>query len=292
MATTLLSRLTGQAQVVPVITEWTAYTPTGSWTTNTTYIGKKRRVGSTMEYDVVLTVSGAPNAVPLSINQPSGETLVTTNSSPVMGYGNARKPGVDSFGITARSNNTTSVNIYIQNIVTPPSAAGSNNSVSITNPFTFASGDQIQIRYSCEIVELQGLANVAQGAGLATTIRAGLVQPRRPPFAIVVSSSGWTTENASGIYYQDQAGGHRLKFGISGTVTVTPRSTFSVAIAGLTFKYRRACASYAETATGVAICISLCLDGEGTIYFAHASASTNYYAVSGDVELEAKPSWA
>lgn len=60
--------------------DWQTYTPTGSWTANVTYTGRKRRVGDSMEYQVSVALSGgAPTpTVGLVINQPSGETIDTT----------------------------------------------------------------------------------------------------------------------------------------------------------------------------------------------------------------------
>ena len=45
------------------MTDWVAYTPTGSWITNTTYTGKWRRVGDSMEVQGLAICSGAPTAV-------------------------------------------------------------------------------------------------------------------------------------------------------------------------------------------------------------------------------------
>jgi len=56
---------------VPIVTDWTSFTATGSGTTNTTYTGEYRRIGDTMEVSVGFDWTGAPNAwgfvdVPLS----------------------------------------------------------------------------------------------------------------------------------------------------------------------------------------------------------------------------------
>ncbi len=63
----------------PVISDWQDYTPTGTFTTNTTYTGKWRRSGPDLEFQIGLTFSGAPNATTLEdITLPSGLAIDTT----------------------------------------------------------------------------------------------------------------------------------------------------------------------------------------------------------------------
>ncbi len=60
------------------ITDWSSATFTGSWITNTTYSGLKRRVGSEYEYMVKVALSGAPTAANMLIGLPSGDVIDTT----------------------------------------------------------------------------------------------------------------------------------------------------------------------------------------------------------------------
>lgn len=64
---------------------WTSFTPTGGWTTNTTYAGFWRRTGDSMELFVYITLAGAPNSATLTINPPlslSPDTAkMTTNTA-------------------------------------------------------------------------------------------------------------------------------------------------------------------------------------------------------------------
>lgn len=62
----------------PVISDWTAFTPTGSWSSNTTYVGQWRRVGDTSEVQITISLSGAPTSAALTVNMPSGQTIDTT----------------------------------------------------------------------------------------------------------------------------------------------------------------------------------------------------------------------
>lgn len=55
------------------------WTPTGSWTTNTTYTGDYTRVGNVGNFHIRIALAGAPNAANLTaINMPSGLTIDTS----------------------------------------------------------------------------------------------------------------------------------------------------------------------------------------------------------------------
>ena len=66
------------------LTEWEAFTPTGSWTTNTTYTGYSRKVGDTKEYKVGIALAGAPDTATLTINLPVGD-VIDTAKLPLVG---------------------------------------------------------------------------------------------------------------------------------------------------------------------------------------------------------------
>jgi hypothetical protein len=60
------------------IPDWASFTPTGSWTTNTTYTGFYRIVGDTMEVQVSVACSGAPNvSTAFRLNTPTGYVVDT-----------------------------------------------------------------------------------------------------------------------------------------------------------------------------------------------------------------------
>lgn len=58
--------------------DWTAYTPTGSWTANVTYTGLYRIIGDTMELQAKVLCSAAPTNAALLITIPSTYTLTTS----------------------------------------------------------------------------------------------------------------------------------------------------------------------------------------------------------------------
>lgn len=57
---------------------WTSFTPTGTWTTNTTYTGWYFQNGKELTIRYRLALSGAPNASFLNLNIPGGFTVDTS----------------------------------------------------------------------------------------------------------------------------------------------------------------------------------------------------------------------
>lgn len=135
---------------------WTSFTPTGSWTTNTTYTGYYRRIGQNLEIRYNLALSGAPDAVDLTLTIPSSlhiDTTATLGTSVAipLGSGTAYDSGTDIFPLIATYNSTTSVLIkdMIQSVVIPVRTSN----VSSTVPFSFGSGDSIQVLLNVPILE-------------------------------------------------------------------------------------------------------------------------------------------
>lgn len=134
------------------MTDWVSYTPTGSWSTNTTYTGKWRRAGDSMEVSFALSLSGAPNNTSLTVNIPSGYTIDTTkiNSNALTsvfgsGNGNNSNGGV---ALQVVYNGTSSVDIiYINNGTT-----SSQGQLSSTLPSTWASGNSLGGTFMVPIV--------------------------------------------------------------------------------------------------------------------------------------------
>lgn len=123
---------------------WTSYTPTGSATTNSTYTGMWRRVGDSMEVDLKVAYSGAPNAFStLSINLPTGYTIDTTklagsNSDRALGSVGGHNNGT-IYLASVYYNNTTSVNIYGNYLAATPGQSAA-QAISSTAPFTIGNG--------------------------------------------------------------------------------------------------------------------------------------------------------
>jgi hypothetical protein len=137
------------APIGPAVTDWVSYTPTGTWTSNATYTGKYRRVGDTGFYDVTVTLSGAPNAANLGINMPAGQVFDTTKMTnsvggaiPELGIWGSTHASLFQAGVVYWAGTTQVAVAYIENVL------GQIATVSNTLPFTWASGDIINVRWS------------------------------------------------------------------------------------------------------------------------------------------------
>lgn len=137
------------------VTDWQTWTPTGSWTSNTTYTGQYRRVGDSIVCLVKAQLSGAPNAVSLTINIPSGLSIDTSKMlasvSHSIGVGTLLEAGVQNRTCTAAyTGSSNSISVMIQG----SGGAYTNDisGISATNPHTWKSGDNIAVEFSVPIV--------------------------------------------------------------------------------------------------------------------------------------------
>lgn len=139
------------------ITDWVAYTPTGSWVSNTTYTGQWRRVGDSAEIRVKLALTGAPTNTGLTINLPSGLVMDTTkglgtdSNHSLNAIAAGLVAGATFYNFTAYYNSTTSFglfNIYVAGTTATTSQQG----LSATLPGTWASGDFIYAQIKVPIV--------------------------------------------------------------------------------------------------------------------------------------------
>ena len=139
-------------------TDWVEFTPTGTWTSNSNYTGRYRRVGDTAEIQVLITLSGTPNTSNLSVNLPSGLVMDTSKlladnasftalSSSIFGIGSLADSGGALYNAYVGYSNSTTVTIIRDNGI----ADTRNNIVSATTPFAWASGDTVNVTFSVPI---------------------------------------------------------------------------------------------------------------------------------------------
>lgn len=132
------------------ISDWQSFTPTGSWTTNTTYVGRYRRVGKQLECNIRLNLAGAPNSATLNLNLPSGLTidsadLAGTAFPNVLGYGGASRGG-NGTTVFPYYSTTTAMTIGYD------TGSGTYAPVTQAAPSTWGSGDEIHITFKVPIV--------------------------------------------------------------------------------------------------------------------------------------------
>lgn len=131
------------------ITDWASYTPTGSWSTNTTYTGLWRRVGKNLEFRIRVALAGAPSAGSITINYlPSGLAIDTssllasvTDGTVPIATGVTKSAGT-LFDVSAYYNGT---NIAPVTKNASATYTGASSNIAPTIPATYTSGDSIEI---------------------------------------------------------------------------------------------------------------------------------------------------
>jgi hypothetical protein len=130
---------------------WMSYNPEGNWADNTSYTGHQRMIGDTLESRVRILLSGAPDSAVLALNLPIGFTVdltkfpLTTTKTPI--------------GVTILRDDSAGIEylaytIYDGDIKVVPfsSSLTLGTAISETVPFTWESGDSLEIWYSLPVV--------------------------------------------------------------------------------------------------------------------------------------------
>ena len=127
------------------------------------------------------------------------------------------------------------------------------------------------------------------GPVLATQLEPNILPLTVYNLIVTSATAGWTPVRCIGYVYKDLNGNYRIKLNINGTVTTGYRTSHTMTIAGLTFK---TAGGYQALSVYAAVGNFACtIPTSGDIKVDHASANTSSYNVSGDVELESKPTW-
>lgn len=141
-----------------------SWTPTGSWVSNTTYTGRKWRIGGYGYYEVTVATTGAPTATQLLVNMPSGEVIDTaqlTNSTaavaPLLGFGTINDGG----SRIATAHVVFSTTSQVAPLYADASVAS--GGITATAPMTWANGDNVTFFFCAPIV------GWAASAALSTT---------------------------------------------------------------------------------------------------------------------------
>lgn len=150
-----------------VITSPLSFTPTGSWSANTTYTGNYTRVGNNALFSVKVATSGAPTSAALTINMPSGLTIDTTaltdtgaGLGSLLSSGEASDSGT-SYKCSVKYSSTSAVAVAYQS-----NASGAESNVTQAAPFTFGASDYVDVKFMVPIAEWagSGTVNIQQGA--------------------------------------------------------------------------------------------------------------------------------
>lgn len=120
-------------------TAYVSFTPTGAWSTNTTYAGKWRRLGDSMQIEVSVTTSGAPDSANLTVNVPSGYTIDTAKVSANTVFRN--QYGVALLDGGSRVYTGNAAYSSASDIGLNHSESGNFGTVNQAAPFTFGAGN-------------------------------------------------------------------------------------------------------------------------------------------------------
>lgn len=137
-------------KTLPTIdTAWAACTPSGSWSTNTTYTGFCQRVGPNLNIRVKVAFAGAPDNGGLTITLPSSWVIDTSKLVATLNSGSslsneckAIDESTNNWMCTVAYGSSTTVSILL------PEVSGgnliANNPVTKTTPFTFGNQDWVE----------------------------------------------------------------------------------------------------------------------------------------------------
>lgn len=146
------SRTIGQCGIdTPAV----SFTPSGSWTNNTTYSGKWWRRGDRYHYEFQVALSGAPNSTSLTVARAPGLTIDTSKlvSTTTDGRKLEGKCKIRSAGVTYNGdiyyNGTSNTAVVVQNVA---STYPFSSNVTQSLPGTFTNGDAIICEGSVPIV--------------------------------------------------------------------------------------------------------------------------------------------
>jgi len=120
---------------------WTSFTATGSWSTNTSYLGYWRRSGDSIDLQYQLNLSGAPTSASLTLNLVSGLTM---DSSKFIGALYGTGAYVDAGSTLFRGEvNAISATAFDCSVCESSATYLRSTAVTQTVPFTWGNTDQV-----------------------------------------------------------------------------------------------------------------------------------------------------
>lgn len=134
------------SRYVPAIRN--SFTPTGAWSSNTTYTGYWWRTSNLLNFDVKVAVAGAPTSASLTINLPANAPAIdttvmldtTAGVTGLNGTVSIRDVSADNFTGMVRYNDSGSIAVFKDD------GDGTNSTITQAAPMTFANGDFVIVR--------------------------------------------------------------------------------------------------------------------------------------------------
>ena len=156
----------GPAASIPtgIVTPWESFTPTGSWSTNSTWTGHKRRVGDSLEVTGKIALSGAPDTATLTITIPDSlsidtakTTADTDNSATFFADITIWDNGTTYYRGGVEYASATSLTFRYQD------ASAQYSDITQAAPMTFASGDEVFFSFKVPISGWSSGASISSG---------------------------------------------------------------------------------------------------------------------------------
>jgi len=156
MAIKLVDEIVGVPVSLPNLSDVVAFTPTGSWSANTTYTGFVEQAGVKAHVEVRIALTGAPTSASLTLNLPftiDTTRMISTDTSSgnILENSNVtiRDAGTASYVGAVGYVNSTSVAVYF--LDDAAAALSVINPVTQAAPMTFATGDFIIVRFTVPV---------------------------------------------------------------------------------------------------------------------------------------------
>lgn len=140
----------------------------------------------------------------------------------------------------------------------------------------------------------QAWTHNTDGTSQFETITAGDAVMYMPSqYTLTVTGTSWSTERAVGVVYKTLDGAYRMAFNIAGNTSSGTRTDYDLSISNVTSKNTAGQAVSCQVTNGSASiqCFAAINANSGTIRVSNTSQTTQYYRVSGDIELNAAPSF-
>ena len=181
------------------VTDWQSYTPQGSWTSNTTYTGRWRRVGDSMELQIRAALSGSPNASGLSVNIPTGYAIDTTKLTGTTG--NDALPNASGSAVVGNTYSAPVIPIYLNtvSIMLRTYQQRSTDDIqadNITNlvPGTFISGDFVEVGCSVPILGWSSTVQMSNDTDTRVVAARVFKTANQGPFSAETKLTGYTVD--------------------------------------------------------------------------------------------------
>lgn len=202
------------APMGPAMSDWVSWTPTGTWSTNTTYTGWYRKTGDSLSMIVKIALAGAPTSASLTVTLPNSWSIDTTKlpgtpTNQVIGQVTGQGAAHTFSGVALYSSTTA----FAVDYTLDGSTASIMSYAAVTQaaPYTFANNDFIYI-YVDNIPISGWSSNTSMSSDTDTRVVAMQVAQASPTATIVSGesllkfTSAPTTDTHAG--YSTSTGGY------------------------------------------------------------------------------------